>query len=249
MTGGKDWNSAVRMGGQIADDQFGEKDYAPALKWDPNKKYTINVTVGQRFMARVTQIREDGFFVDVGLPMDGFVHITRVADGRIKDIHKWVRADDEVEVWAVTVPSERRKAHEREDYPFQLSRRPPVDFTEYVGVPQDTWFLGVVIGWVEHGIKVKVEPPTGKGYAQHGLVQMSDVREGIGRYARPSQEVSHGEIVKVRIKDVSLEKGRMRLSMKPYKAPVPFEPRQRRTAGDGGTEGAEAGEQRRSGGE
>jgi uncharacterized protein len=57
----------------------------------------------------VTNVTAFGAFVDIGLPQDGLVHVSRLADGFVKDAHAVVRPGDRVEVRVVEVNREKQQ--------------------------------------------------------------------------------------------------------------------------------------------
>jgi transcriptional accessory protein Tex/SPT6 len=57
----------------------------------------------------VTNVTTFGAFVDIGLPQDGLVHVSRIADQFVRDPHAVVRVGDEVEVRVVEVNRDKQQ--------------------------------------------------------------------------------------------------------------------------------------------
>jgi uncharacterized protein len=57
----------------------------------------------------VTNVTAFGAFVDIGLPHDGLVHVSRLASEFVKDPHAVVRVGDRVEVRVVEVNREKQQ--------------------------------------------------------------------------------------------------------------------------------------------
>ncbi|MGH7894486.1 MAG: S1 RNA-binding domain-containing protein, partial [Candidatus Binatia bacterium] len=64
----------------------------------------------------VTSVTSFGAFVDIGLPQDGLVHVSRLADQFVRDAHAIVKPGDRVEVRVVDVNRDKQQ--------FALSMRP-----------------------------------------------------------------------------------------------------------------------------
>jgi uncharacterized protein len=57
----------------------------------------------------VTNVTAFGAFVDIGLPQDGLVHVSRLADQFVDDPHAVVRVGDRVEARVVDVNREKQQ--------------------------------------------------------------------------------------------------------------------------------------------
>lgn len=76
----------------------------------------------------------------------------------------------------------------------------------------DQWLCGVVEGLTNSGAFVTVQPPSGSRVT--GRVHVSQMQEGFLEH--PSEAVSVGQEVKVRVAHIDTTTGRVSLSMRPF---------------------------------
>ncbi|MBP3891764.1 MAG: S1 RNA-binding domain-containing protein [Solobacterium sp.] len=66
--------------------------------------------VGEIVEGKVTGIQPYGAFVFLDEETSGLIHISEIADGYIKDIHKYVRVDDTIKVKIIDYDKETHQA-------------------------------------------------------------------------------------------------------------------------------------------
>mmetsp|Transcript_27397 Transcript_27397/g.85537 ORF Transcript_27397/g.85537 Transcript_27397/m.85537 type:complete len:534 (-) Transcript_27397:179-1780(-) len=172
-----------------------------------------SLEVGAKYTGTVRSVRDFGGFVDIGATGDGLVHISRVADERVDNIHDYLEEGQEVEVWVSEV---------RDDGKFGLTmvegklgggggkRREDVDLAPFADIPDEEWLDGTVANIAPFGAFVEVSLPDGP--TAQGLVHISRIRDGF--VDSVEDEVSVGQAVRVRIDSVDLERGKLGLSMR-----------------------------------
>ena len=65
--------------------------------------------IGQELEGTVRNVVDFGAFVDIGLHEDGLVHISKMADHRIKHPSEIVAVGDIVKVWVYKIDQEKQK--------------------------------------------------------------------------------------------------------------------------------------------
>jgi len=156
--------------------------------------------------------REFGAFVDIGAESDGLLHISRISEERVNDVHDYLEEGQDVEVWISGL---------RDDGKFGLTMvegrldsgggpRKPADLTAFEAISPEDWVEGTVRNTAVFGAFVSVTLPTGE--SADGLVHISQLADGFVEDVSSIVEV--GQNVKVRIISVDLERGKMSLSMK-----------------------------------
>ena len=58
---------------------------------------------------RVLNVVDFGVFVDIGLSESGLVHISRLAEGYVKDPHQTFSVGEPIQVWVLDVDKQRRR--------------------------------------------------------------------------------------------------------------------------------------------
>jgi len=168
--------------------------------------------VGQKYTGNVRSITDFGAFVDIGAEGDGLLHISRISEERVNDVHDYLEEGQDVEVWISGL---------RDDGKFGLTMiegrldggggpRKPADLTAFEEISSEDWLEGTVRNIASFGAFVSVTLPTGE--SADGLVHISQLTDGFVEDV--SSVVESGQSVKVRIISVDLERGKMSLSMK-----------------------------------
>merc|ERR1719166_792930 len=101
--------------------------------------------VGQKYTGNVRSITDFGAFVDIGAEGDGLLHISRISEERINDVHDYLEEGQEVEVWISGL---------RDDGKFGLTMiegrldggggRQPRDLTPFQELSDEEFQTGVV---------------------------------------------------------------------------------------------------------
>lgn len=152
---------------------------------------------GTELTGRVVGITNFGAFVDIGAETDGLVHISELSDGRVNKVADVVSIGQQVQVWIKDIDV----AQER----ISLSMRPRPKY-RLRDLKPDMVVAGTVTGIRDYGVFVDI------GAETEGLVHVSEMAEGYVR--QPSELVSIGDEVEVRIKKVDRRRRRLSLSMK-----------------------------------
>jgi small subunit ribosomal protein S1 len=191
------------------------------LESDPWEGVEVKFPVSAKFTGRVTNITDYGAFVELEPGIEGLVHVSEMSWTK-KNVHpgKIVSTSQEVEVVILDVdPAKRRISlglKQTMDNPWEA-----FEASNQVG----TLVEGEIKGITEFGLFVGLEDGV------DGLVHLSDITwSGSGEEA--AAEYQKGQMVKVKVLDVSIEKERISLGIKQL-TDDPFE-----SASDGLKKGA-----------
>ena len=170
-----------------------EAKAAKAAKWDA-------LVVGEKVHGVVRRITDFGAFVDIG-GLDGLVHVTDCAWGRVKHPSDALSIGQEIEVLILGVDREK----ERISLGYkQLQPKPWTKAAEKY--PIGTIVEGKVVRIVPFGAFVALEPTI------DGLIHISQV--GIHRIEKVEDEIKVGDVVRCKVLDVNVEAKRISLSRK-----------------------------------
>lgn len=145
----------------------------------------------------VTRTELYGAFVDIGAERDGLVHISMLKKGNVKRVEDVVKVGDQVEVWVHRVDPEADR--------LELSMLKPVDL-KWKDIQPGMTLQGKVVRLEGFGafVDVSAERP--------GLVHVSELSTEYVN--KPSDVVSVGDQVEVRVLDVDRKKRQIKLTMK-----------------------------------
>mgnify|MGYP002624222763 CR=1 FL=1 len=170
-----------------------EAKAAKAAKWDA-------LVVGEKIHGVVRRITDFGAFVDIG-GLDGLVHVTDCAWGRVKHPSDALSIGQEIEVLILGVDREK----ERISLGYkQLQPKPWTKAAEKY--PIGSIVEGKVVRIVPFGAFVALEPTI------DGLIHISQV--GVHRIEKVEDEIKVGDIVRCKVLDVNVEAKRISLSRK-----------------------------------
>jgi len=145
----------------------------------------------------VTRVELYGAFVDIGVERDGLVHISQLREGRVNRVADVVKEGDEVTVWVQKVDLKKERV--------SLTMIEPPERT-IEDLESDMVLKGKVTRVERFGAFVDI------GVERDGLVHVSEIAQG---YVKdPSEYVSVGEEIEVRVVSVNLRKNQIELSMK-----------------------------------
>ena len=168
-----------------------EAEAAKEAVWD-------SLTPGMKVMGTVRRIVDFGVFVDIG-GVDGLLHVTQCAWGRIKSPAELFTVNQKIEVVIREVDKENKKISlgykELQPKPWATAdeRYPVGSFVE-----------GKVVRIVPFGAFVSLEPTI------DGLIHISQV--GIKRVAKVEDELAVGDRVRCKVVEVDTSKRRISLS-------------------------------------
>ena len=168
-----------------------EAEAAKAAKWD-------TLVVGEKVHGIVRRITDFGAFVDIG-GLDGLVHVTDCAWGRVKHPSDALSIGQEIEVLILRVDREKKQIGLGYK---QLQPKPWTKAAEKY--PIGSIVEGKVVRIVPFGAFVALEPTI------DGLIHISQV--GVHRIEKVEDEIKVGDIVRCKVLDVNVEAKRISLS-------------------------------------
>ncbi|MCD8036801.1 MAG: bifunctional 4-hydroxy-3-methylbut-2-enyl diphosphate reductase/30S ribosomal protein S1 [Clostridiales bacterium] len=165
-----------------------------------------SLEAGKKVTGTVSRITDFGAFVDLG-GVDGLIHISEMSWGRISNPKEVLSEGDTVEVVVLDVDREKSKIS------LSLKDVTPNPWT----LAADKYIVGSivegkVVRMVPFGAFIELEPGV------DGLVHISQIADK--RVEKPEDELTIGEIIKVKVIDVNAEQKKISLSKKAADAPV-----------------------------
>ena len=152
---------------------------------------------GLKLEGKVVRLEKFGAFVDVGAETDGLVHISEMGTGRVNKPSDVVSEGDVITVWV--------KDADRKSRRISLSMLEPPD-VDIRTLKPDTVLTGRVVRLESFGAFVDI------GAGRDGMIHVSEM--GRGYVGSPSEIMSVGDEVQVRVLEVDPRRGRISLSMK-----------------------------------
>lgn len=170
-------------------------------QYNEEKKALWNlVKKGEKREGKVTRIAKFGAFVDIG-GIEGLVHISDLAWGRVKRVEDVVSVGDVVEVYVGDFDKEK----ERLSLAIKDIKKDPWEDAKATLKVNDV-VTGKVVKFLNFGAFVEVLPGV------EGLVHISEITEE--NIAKPSDVLTIGGEVKVKILDINSTDKKMSLSIK-----------------------------------
>ncbi|QLY79056.1 30S ribosomal protein S1 [Clostridium intestinale] len=170
-------------------------------QYNEEKKALWNlVKKGEKREGKVTRIAKFGAFVDIG-GIEGLVHISDLAWGRVKRVEDVVSVGDVVEVYVGDFDKEK----ERLSLAIKDIKKDPWEEAKSTLKVNDV-VTGKVVKFLNFGAFVEVLPGV------EGLVHISEITEE--NIAKPSDVLTIGGEVKVKILDINSADKKMSLSIK-----------------------------------
>ncbi len=164
---------------------------------EPPKFSWKDLEPGLQTQGKVVRLEKFGAFVDIGAETDGLVHISEMSTGRVNKPSDVVSEGDIVSVWIKDVDRKSRRIS------LTMVEPPEVDIRT---LQPDTVLTGKVVRLESFGAFVDI------GAGRDGMIHVTEM--GRGYVGSPSEIVSVGDQVEVRVKDVDPKRGRISLSMK-----------------------------------
>src|SRR5579862_6253157 len=181
------------------------------LEADPWEGVELKYPAGAKFKGRVTNITDYGAFVELEPGVEGLVHVSEMSWTK-KNVHpgKIVSTSQEVEVMVLDVDPQKRRIS------LGLKQTLPNPWEAFVEEhPAGSEIEGEVRNITEFGLFVGLPGDI------DGMVHLSDIA-----WSKPGEEAikdfKKGDLVKVRVLDVDVEKERISLGIKQLEAD-PFE--------------------------
>jgi small subunit ribosomal protein S1 len=178
----------------------------PAAVKKPRRRKTplSELKAGTETTGRVVGIAKFGAFVDIGAETDGLVHISELSEKRVNKVSDVVSVGQQVDVWIKDVDTRQERIS------LSMKSKPKYRLKD---LQTDMVVQGVVTGIRDYGAFVDI------GAETEGLVHVSEMAEGYVN--KPSELVSVGEEIEVRVKDVNRKRRRISLTMKGVGAAAP----------------------------
>ena len=165
-----------------------------------HKKALADLKVGQEKDGIITNITKFGAFVDIG-GVEGLLHISEITWRNIKDATKLLKVGDKIKVKIINYNKENKKISLSIK---QFSPDPWKDVKEKYSMGDE--IEGKVITIKDFGAFVEIE---------EGLNGLLHISEMAWAYVKnPSELISEGEVLKLRILEVDPEKKKISLGLK-----------------------------------
>lgn len=156
-----------------------------------------DLKVGQRLTGKVKNIAEFGAFVDVGIPQDGLVHISKLARHKVDKVEDVVSQGQEIEVWVKKVDTKRGR--------LSLTMIKPV-MRKIKDVEEGAELEGIVTRLESYGAFVDINSE------RDGLVHISQITHEYIKH--PEEALKVGDTVRVKVLSVNRKKRQIDLSIK-----------------------------------
>lgn len=156
-----------------------------------------DLQIGQRLVGTVKNIANFGAFVDVGIPQDGLVHISKLAKHKVEKVSDVVSQGQEVEVWVKKVDTQRGR--------LSLTMIKPV-LRRLKDVEEGAEFEGTITRLESYGAFVDIDSD------RDGLVHISQITHEYIKH--PEEALTVGDKVKVKVLNVNRKKRQIDLSIK-----------------------------------
>jgi ribosomal protein S1 len=161
-------------------------------------RYTWNdLKPGLKTEGKVVRLEKFGAFVDLGAETDGLVHVSEMGTGRVNKPSDVVSEGDVISVWIKDVDRKSRRIS------LTMLEPPEVDIRT---LQPDMLLTGNVVRLESFGAFVDI------GAGRDGMIHVSEM--GRGYVGNPSEIMSVGDEVQVRVLEVDPRRGRISLSMK-----------------------------------
>jgi len=164
---------------------------------EPPRYSWADVKPGLKVEGKVVRLEKFGAFVDIGAETDGLVHVSEMGKGRVNSPSDVVSEGDVISIWVKEADRKSRRIS------LTMLEPPSVDIRT---LKPDTVLMGKVVRIESFGAFVDV------GAGRDGMVHVTEM--GRGYVGSPSEIVSVGDDVEVRVLEVDARRGRISLSMK-----------------------------------
>lgn len=223
-----------------------------------------DLEVGSEVDAKVKTITSYGAFLDIGAKSDAMVHVSRLSDDFVANVEDVVKQGEEIKVRIISVdldknqiavtmrspeaeakaaegggrPAGKRRERPQRSGADQAAQAATINALAEKGVDDEKFVDGEVVSSLDFGAFVRFDTAQlGEGLTGEldGLVHISALAEG--RTNSVADVVSIGDKVKVRVRSVDSDAGRVSLSM----ITKDQEPAPRKQGGGGGGGGGRGG--------
>jgi small subunit ribosomal protein S1 len=153
--------------------------------------------IGQHLVGTVKNITEFGAFVDVGIPQDGLVHISKLAKRKVDKVTDVVSQGQQVDVWVKNVDKQRGR--------LSLTMIRPI-MRRLRDIEEDAEIEGTVTRLEPYGAFIDI------GTEREGLVHISQLSHEYIKH--PEEAFAIGDEVTVKVLKVDRKKRQVDLSIK-----------------------------------
>ena len=161
------------------------------------KKIVKTLSEGMKLTGKVTNVTEFGAFVDIGVGRDGLVHISELRKQGGDQGSGAIGTGDEVTVWIKNLDRKRNR--------ISLTMREPAR-RKLKDLEPGMVIEGKVTRLVPYGAFVDI------GLRRDGMVHVTEMARG---YVRdPTDVLTVGDVVQVKVLEIDRKKRRVALSMK-----------------------------------
>jgi ribosomal protein S1 len=164
---------------------------------EPPKFSWNELEPGLKTEGKVLRLEKYGAFVSIGAQTDGLVHVSEMGQGRVEKPGDVVSEGDLITVWIKEIDRRSRRIS------LTMVEPPDVDIRS---LKPDDMLNGKVVRIESFGAFVDV------GAGRDGMIHVTEM--GRGYVGSPSEIVSVGDEVQVRVLEVDARRGRISLSMK-----------------------------------
>ncbi len=164
---------------------------------EPPKFTWGDLEPGLQVEGKVVRLERFGAFVDIGAQTDGLIHVSEMGTGRVSSPSDVVSVGDHVSVWVKDIDKRARRIS------LTLLEPPEVDIR---ALRSGMLLNGKVVRLESFGAFVDI------GAGRDGMIHVTEM--GRGYVGSPSEIVSVGDEVQVRVVEVDPRRGRISLSMK-----------------------------------
>lgn len=150
-----------------------------------------------KFTGKVVKTMLAGAIVDIGLEVPGMVHISQLQETPVNRVEDVVEIGQQVEVWVKRVFPKKKR--------IELTMVEPLAL-EWREIKDEMVLKGTVTRLEKYGAFVEI------GAERPGLVHISELAHGFIR--TPSEAVSEGDEVEVKVLSVNRRRKQIKLSIK-----------------------------------
>lgn len=163
----------------------------------PDATSIHTLKIGQHIVGKVKNITNFGAFIDIGIPQDGLVHISKLSRRKVEKVTDVVSEGQEVDVWVKKVDKKRGR--------ISLTMVKPVTL-RLKNIKEGDELEGTVTRLETYGAFVDI------GSDRDGLVHISQITHDYINH--PEEALAVGDNVKVKVLKVNRKKRQVDLSIK-----------------------------------
>ncbi|MBK8168821.1 MAG: S1 RNA-binding domain-containing protein [Sandaracinaceae bacterium] len=124
--------------------------------------------VGETVKGRVSQVRDFGFFIDIGGGLEGMVHVSEMSWDRMARPSDVAKVGDELEARVIKIPDNKKERHERIGLSLKVLQADPWDVHGEL-LAEGRSFKGKVARVAEFGAFIEIAPGV------EGLLHVSEL--------------------------------------------------------------------------